>query len=201
MRIESAASLRQLYGQASGRSLQKQLSCLEKHSIEFISLSPFMVLSTYSKEGAVDSSPRGGEPGFARLINPTKIAIADARGNNRLDSLINIVETARVGCLFMIPGVDETLRINGSAYLSVSEEDLQYSCGDKNPPKSVIIIEIEEVFLHCAKSMMRSKLWCPESIQHRNVLPSMGQMIRDQVGDTGPVETQQEMVSRYKNQL
>ena len=101
----------------------------------------------------------------------------------------------------MIPGIDETMRINGTAYLSVDPEDLRHSSGDKNPPKSVIKIAITEVFLHCAKSMMRSKLWHAQSLQQRDVLPSMGTMIADQTGAAVPTETQQQMVSRFKDQL
>jgi len=201
MRIASEQQLRELYGKVSPRALQKQLGELEQHSINFLNLSPFASLSTYSSNGEVDCSPRGGAPGFARIINAKQIAIADARGNNRLDSLMNIVQTGRVGCLFMIPGVDETLRINGKAHLSIDPEDLRLSSGDKNPAKSVIIIDIEDVYLHCAKSMMRAKLWQSESIQNRDVLPSMGRMIADQVGDAGDVESNSEMVKRYRDQM
>ena len=201
MKINSEQCLRELYGQPKQKAVQKQLSQLEKHSINFLKLSPFAVLSTYDLEGKVDSSPRGGEPGFARVISNTEIAIADARGNNRLDSLCNILQSGQIGCLFMIPGIDETLRINGTAYLSVDPEDLRHSSGDKNPPKSVIKIAITEVFLHCAKSMMRSKLWHAQSLQQRDVLPSMGTMIADQTGAAVPTETQQQMVSRFKDQL
>ena len=201
MRIASEQHLREHYGKVSPRALQKQLGELEQHSINFLSLSPFATLSTYSSNGEVDCSPRGGVPGFVRIINSRKIAIADARGNNRLDSLTNIVQTGRVGCLFMIPGVDETLRINGAAHLSIDPEDLRLSSGDKNPAKSVIIIDIEDVYLHCAKSMMRAKLWRSESIQNRDVLPSMGRMIADQVGDAGDVELNSEMLKRYREQM
>jgi len=201
MRIASEEHLRELYGKVSPRALQKQLSKLEQHSINFLSLSPFATLSTYSSTGEVDCSPRGGVPGFARIINSKQIAIADARGNNRLDSLTNILQTGRVGCLFMIPGVDETLRINGAAHLSIDPEDLHLCSGDKNPAKSVIIIDIEDVYLHCAKSMMRAKLWRSESIQNRDVLPSMGRMIADQVGDVGDVESNSEMLKRYREQM
>jgi len=201
MRIESEQQLRALYGQVSPRAQQKQMHKLEQHSRNFLSLSPFVTLSTYASSGEMDCSPRGGEPGFTRVIDSQTIAIGDARGNNRLDSLSNIVQTGRVGCLFMIPGVDETLRINGSAYLSVDPQDLQYSSGDKNPAKSVLIINIEDVYLHCAKSMMRAKLWHPQSIQQRDVLPSMGKMIADQVGDTDRIESNSEMIKRYREQL
>ena len=201
MKINTEQGLRELYGHPKQKAVQKQLSQLEKHSINFLKLSPFAVISSYDREGKVDSSPRGGEPGFTRVISNTEIAIADARGNNRLDCLSNIVQSGQIGCLFMIPGIDETLRINGTAYLSVDPEDLRYSSGDKNPPKSVIRIVISEVFLHCAKSMMRSKLWHAQSLQQRDVLPSMGTMIADQTDTVAPVETRQQMLARFEDQL
>lgn len=201
MRIDNEQHLREIYGKISVRAQQKQLVALEKHSIHFLSLSPFATISTFSANGEVDCSPRGGAPGFARIISPNRIAIADARGNNRLDSLTNIVQTGRIGALFVIPGIDETLRINGSAYLSIDPQHLQYSSGDKNPAKTVIIIDIEDVYLHCAKSLMRSKLWHPASLQKRNVLPSMSTMIAEQTGDSGERESQVDMIERYQQQL
>ena len=201
MKINDVLELRQLYAQASGRAVQKQLAQLEKHSESFLGLSPFCTLSTYSALGTLDCSPRGGKPGFVRVINQKTIAIADASGNNRLDTLTNIVETGKIGCLFLVPGIDETLRINGNAYISVDPMDLTFYSGAKNMPKSVIIIEIQELYLHCAKSLMRSKLWHQGSIQDRDILPTMARMIADQVDDKSPLETQQQMIARYTQQL
>ncbi|NQZ33786.1 MAG: pyridoxamine 5'-phosphate oxidase family protein [Oceanospirillaceae bacterium] len=201
MRIDSEEQLRELYGNISARAQQKQLPALEQHSIHFLSLSPFATISTFSTNGEVDCSPRGGAPGFARVISANRIAIADARGNNRLDSLTNIVQTGRIGALFVIPGIDETLRINGSAYLSIDPLDLEHSSDDKNPAKTVIIIDIEDVYLHCAKAIMRSKLWHPESLQNRSVLPSMSRMIADQTNDTGALESQAAMIKRFQQQM
>lgn len=201
MRVKTVEELSHLYGPASKRALQKQLSSLEVHSIKFLALSPFAVLASYDKNGEVDSSPRGGEPGFVKVVNNRQIAIPDARGNNRLDTLINIVETGRVACIFLIPGVDETLRINGRAHLSVDPAELELYADQKNPPKSIIKIDIEDVYLHCAKAIMRAKLWEASSLVERNVLPSMGKMIADQIGDTLPQETQQAMLARYAEQM
>jgi PPOX class probable FMN-dependent enzyme len=181
--IVSEQQLIALYGKPNELTLKKELTCLEKHSIKFLQLSPICVVSTYNKKGKVDSSPRGGVPGFAKVLNNRQIAIADAKGNNRLDSLINIVETGEIGCLFMIPGIDETLRVNGSAHISVDSDHLMISSGDQYPPKSVIIIDVEKVFVHCAKSMIRSKLWHSEAMQERTVLPSIECMIEDQVSN------------------
>lgn len=201
MYLESEQQLRELYGFATGRAKDKQLNELEQHSIHFIKLSPFALLSSYSESGGVDCSPRGGKPGFIHILDNQRILIPDAKGNNRLDSLVNIVETGKVGCLFLIPGVDETLRVNGTAKISVDEDHLALFSDERNPPKSCIEITIQEVFLHCAKALMRSELWNPETQIERSTLPSMGRMINDQLKVEGEVESQEHMIERYKKNL
>jgi len=124
MTINTEEELRALYGFAKGKAVDKQLAELEFHSKNFINHSPFVLLSTSSKGGDVDCSPRGGEIGFVKVINNKTIILADSKGNNRLDSLVNIIETKKIGCLFLIPGVDETLRVNGSALISTDSEYL-----------------------------------------------------------------------------
>lgn len=201
MYIESEEALRQLYGFPKGRAKEKVLSELEKHSINFIGHSPLFTLSTYSKTGTVDCSPRGGSPGFVKRLNDTCILVPDAKGNNRLDSLINIVETGNVGCLFMIPGVDETLRINGTARISTKDEHLCLFRDEKMLPKTCIEITISEVFLHCAKAFMRSKLWDKDANIERNCLPTMGQMINDQLKLIEEPESQDVMLKRYEQDM
>ncbi len=201
MYLESEQQLRELYGFATGRAKDKQLNELEQHSIHFIKLSPFALLSSYSESGRVDCSPRGGKPGFIHILDNQRVLIPDAKGNNRLDSLVNIIETGKVGCLFLIPGVDETLRVNGTAKISVDKEHLALFSDERNPPKSCIEITIQEVFLHCAKALMRSELWNPEAQIERSTLPSMGRMINDQLKVEGEVESQENMIERYKKNL
>ncbi|WP_196138715.1 pyridoxamine 5'-phosphate oxidase family protein [Aliikangiella sp. G2MR2-5] len=201
MQITSEEELRALYGFPKGRAKDKQLARLEKHSIQFISLSPFVLISTSDKQGRLDCSPRGGEQGFVKVLDEQTLLIPDSKGNNRLDSLVNIVETGNVGCLFMIPGVDETLRVNGDACLSISKEHLALFSGWKNPPKSCIKISITEVFLHCAKALMRSKLWHSDSQIVRTELPTMGRMLNDQLSIYEEPETQAQMVERYQSDL
>lgn len=201
MKIDSKEKLRELYDFPKGRSEIKVLPALEKHSVYFINTSPFLTLATVDAGGKMDCSPRGGEPGFVKVIDNNKIIIPDSMGNNRLDSIVNIVETSKVGCLFIIPGVDETLRLNGIASISIKEKYLSIYKKEKNPPKCVIEIEINEVYLHCAKAFMRSKLWDEESKIDRQSFPTMGQMIKDQTGEQGEVEKQDAMVERYKENL
>lgn len=201
MILESAEQLRALYGFPTGRAKDKQLSGLEKHSINFIRHSPFVVLSTHNRSGRADASPRGGAPGFVQVQGTDVLIIPDAKGNDRIDSMLNIVETGRVGLLFLIPGVDETLRVNGTACVTTDPEWLGLFADERHPPKSCIRVKVEEVFLHCAKALMRSRLWSDGSRIDRKAFPSMGRMLNDQLGIDGEAEPQEAMVARYQSDL
>ncbi len=201
MIIDSVAQLRTLYPMPKERALRKQLDALDDHCRRFVALSPFVVVASGDAAGGLDASPRGGAPGFVRCVDAHTMLIPDAPGNNRLDTLENIVATGRIGLLFMIPGVDETLRVNGGARLTVAPERLSAFANDSRPPKLVIEVSVREVYLHCAKALMRSSLWDPATRIDRTALPTMGRMIADQIGASGPVETQQEMLARYAADL
>jgi PPOX class probable FMN-dependent enzyme len=201
MHIESEEQLREIYGYPKGRASNKQLSSLEPHSTNFIEHSPFVVISTHAKSGLVDCSPRGGKPGFVKILSDNCIILPDGKGNNRLDSLVNIIETGDIGCLFLIPGVDETLRVNGHARISTSIEHLGLFSNDQNPAKTCIEITIKEVFLHCAKALMRSELWASKSKIDRSKFPTMGAMINDQLSVNDVPESQEDMVARYVHDL
>ena len=201
MKIETENQLRELYDLPSGRAKDKVFSALDKHAINFISKSPFIVLSTSNKNGKMDASPRGGNPGFVKVLNSQEIVIPDAKGNDRVDSLINIVETGRIGMLFLIPGVDETLRLNGVAFITSDTKYIEIFSSEKIPVKTCLVIKVEEVFLHCAKAFMRSKLWHENSKIERSELPTMGQMLSDQLGFNETPETQEAMVKRYQKDL
>jgi uncharacterized protein len=201
MYLESEEQLREFYGYAKGRAKDKQLPSLERHSSNFLAHSPFVTISTYAKSGSVDCSPRGGNPGFVKIINDNCIILPDGKGNNRLDSLVNIIETGQIGCLFLIPGVDETLRINGLARISTSPEYLNLFSDERNPPKTCIEITVKEVFLHCAKALMRSELWSLKAQIDRADFPTMGAMINDQLSIKDDPEAQEDMIARYKRDL
>lgn len=198
--VRTIEELYLLYPEPKERALKKQLSRLDRHCKRFIALSPFAVIATGNASG-FDASPRGGEPGFIKVVDDVTLMIPDSPGNNRLDSLKNIIESGRVGLLFLIPGVDETLRINGAAYVSIDAEKLQLFASEKRAPKVVIEVMIDEAYLHCAKAFMRSKLWADESRLERSVLPTMGQMIQEQIGSSGSPESQEAMVARYTRDL
>ena len=199
--IETKEALRAFYPPAKERSLKKQLARLDRHCLRFIGLSPFVVLASGGAEGHCDASPRGGEPGFVKAPDDATLLIPDAPGNNRLDTLENIIATGRVGLLFLIPGVDETLRVNGKARVVDTPKLLEEFSSEKRKPKLIIEVAVEDVYLHCAKALMRSKLWSSASRVERSVLPTMGQMLNDQTGTNAPAETQAEMAERYKADL
>ncbi len=201
MEICSEGQLRALYDHPKGRARDKQLSALEKHSQNFIENAPFMVISTVDKAGNIDVSPRGGKPGFVKVLNPGELIIADSKGNNRLDSMKNILDTGRIGTLFLIPGIDETLRINGSASITTEHRVPDMAVQEQNPPKTYIILKIEEVFLHCAKALMRSKLWTPDYRVEAGNFPTIGQMLNDQLEIHEKSESREAMQERYQADL
>ena len=201
MNITSLAALREIFPQPSERAVKKQIPQLDVHCRRFISLSPFLVLSTCDLEGSTDASPRGGEPGFVKVNEAGALLIPDSPGNNRLDSFQNIVSTGKVGLLFMIPGLDETLRVNGSAVLSTAAADITACATERRAPKVVVVVSVEAAYLHCAKAFMRSKLWEPASWVHAAALPSAGQMISDQTGIRVAPETREAMAKRYAPDL
>jgi uncharacterized protein len=207
--ITTLADLRALYDPARERSVLKELPQLDAHARRFVGLSPLVVISTHSAAGAADASPRGGEAGFVKVVDDATLLVPDSPGNNRLDSLHNIIETGQIGLLFFVPGMDETLRVNGRAEL-VIDEALRTLCtdtltGKPRVPKLVIRVSVQASYLHCAKALMRSDLWNATKHIDRNQMPSMGEMLRDQVADRvspGTVfETQEQMLERYKQTL
>lgn len=161
--ISTEEELRKILGQPSERALKKVISSLDHHCVDFLSKSPFLVLSTGNKLGECDASPRGDAPGFVYVLNNNKIIIPERPGNRRIDSILNIISNPRVGLIFFIPGLGETLRINGRAYITNDEEILKEMQANGRNPLLGIVVEIEECYIHCAKAFIRSKMWDPES--------------------------------------
>jgi len=201
MEITSEEQLREQCGLAKLRAIQKQLDYIDEHIHRFITLSPFLVLSTSSNRMEMDSSPRGGAPGFVKVLDPKTLLMPDAIGNNRLDSYRNIIENQQVGMLFLIPGVDETVRVNGTAIISTDSSFLEQFVDLRKPPKVVLVIQVREAFLHCAKALMRSKLWANDFKIDRKHLPTMGDMLKDQTNNQDIAESQEAMLARYQQEL
>ena len=201
MQITTSGQLRALYAEPTERARRKQLDALDRHCKAFIALSPLVVVATSDAAGRVDASPRGGHPGFVRVLDDHTLLLGDAPGNNRLDALHNLLENPQAGLLFMLPGVDETLRVNGRVTLSVDPADLALCSDGRRTPKVVLRMAVQEAFLHCAKAFMRARLWQQEAQIARERLPTMNQMVHDQLGLGEPSETQAQMLERYRPDL
>jgi uncharacterized protein len=197
--VTTLEELREIYPDPAERALRKELDHLDGHCRDFIALSPFVLLSSSSHEGACDVSPKGGPPGFVQVLDERRLVIPDATGNRRLDSLQNIIENPRVGLLFLIPGMGETLRANGSAELSRDPALLEGLGTGGRPAALALVVTVEQVYLHCAKALIRSKLWKPETWPEE--LPSAAEILSDHIG-IGDVEASAAVLAdSYANRL
>ena len=178
--VEDEAALRSMFQETHALAIQKSLTYLDEHSRNFIARSPFICLGTQNLDGGADVSPRGDPAGFVKILNDKTLAIPDRPGNNRLDSLVNILSNPSVGVLFLVPGFDDTLRINGTAKLTTEPGILQSMIVNDRVPKLAIIISLSEVFMHCAKAFRRSQLWNPDHLQDRSEMPSLVKIVLDQ---------------------
>jgi len=187
--IDTPERLRALFGPVTPLAAIKSIPRLEEHSRRFIALSPFVVIASADAQGRADCSPRGDPPGFVRVLDDTTLAIPDRPGNNRIDTLQNIVENPEIALIFFIPGVEETLRVEGRARITVDPELLAGMAVGGKVPVLAIILAIREAHLHCAKALKRSRLWDPASRVERGVLPSLGRMLLDQTRTAMDVAT------------
>lgn len=183
--VNTMDALRDLMGFPAAGAIKKDIARIDEHFAAFIARSPFALLSTAGATGRCDVSPKGDGPGFVQVLDGQHIAIPDRPGNKRLDSLTNIVETGQAGIIFLIPGIEDTLRINGRASITVDTDLLDSMAVDGKPPKLAIIIEVQEAYLHCAKAFRRSRLWDPAHYAGRDEVASAGCMIVDQMNLDG----------------
>jgi len=183
--IETETKLRDAFAEVHPLAITKSRPGLDKYSRQFIGMSPFLVISTADADGKADLSPRGDPPGFVHIVNDRTILVPDRPGNNRLDTMSNIIANPNVGCLFFIPGFEDTLRLNGKARITDDAELLKHCVVSGKQPKIGILITVEEVFMHCAKALKRSKLWHDDYKQDRSQMPSIARIIMDQTSDTG----------------
>lgn len=203
MKTLELADLDQLYKPPGKLVLQKALSEVEKHGRSFIALSPFCVVSSAGPDGAVDVSPRGGEPGFVHVSEDGRtLYLPDRPGNNRLDTIRNLLAgPGRIGLMFMIPGFDDVYRVNGRASATADADLLAQFVEFGKTPRLILQIAVEEAFFHCPKAIMRGRLWDPEARLDRSVLPTGAEMIFDQL-NLGKVPIPEEQIQAdYKQQL
>lgn len=196
MAITGEAELRALYGETHPRAARKVIDRLDAHCRAFIAHSPFVLLATSGGAGT-DVSPKGDPAGSVLVEDDHHLLIADRPGNKRIDGLLNILANPKVATLFLIPGVRETLRVNGQATIH-AEPDLLERCRlNGREPITVTRIRVEEVYMHCAKALLRSRLWDPASWPQARPVPPMGEILRDHCGDDTPLESEEVMLARY----
>jgi PPOX class probable FMN-dependent enzyme len=188
--IADEAGLRSLFPDTHPIAVEKVQRRLDRHALDFVARSPFLCIGTQSPGGSADVSPRGDPRGFVRVLDDTTLVIPDRPGNNRLDTLTNILANPAVGLLFMVPGFDDTLRVNGTARITRDPELLASLVVQDRVPTVAIVVSVQEVFLHCAKAFRRSKLWDASQHQDRSEMPSLVTIIRDQTA-APPVDPEQ----------
>jgi uncharacterized protein len=177
------AQVLERYRDPSQRVLDKVIHRIDEHCAAFVRLSPFAVLSTASADGEPEVSPRGGDPGFVKVLDEHRLLLPDRQGNNRMDSLRNLAANPRAALMFLVPGIDETLRVYGRTALH-GPDDLGIDLTEfGRPPLSVLVLHVERAYFQCSKSVMRSELWNPERRVERSVFPPFSQVLRDHCRD------------------
>lgn len=199
--IENVEHLRESYGAPSERSLKKQLNRLDKHCRDFIARSPFLVIASADPSGRCDASPKGDAPGFVQVIDDTTLLIPDRLGNNRIDTLANLLARPGIGLIFFVPGINETLRVNGRAYITTDPALLEPLAVNGKVPRSAILVTAEEIYFHCGKALIRSDLWNPDKQVRRSDFPSLGRILADQIGGISVEESERYTAESYKTRL
>jgi PPOX class probable FMN-dependent enzyme len=201
--VTGQEELRELVGQPNELTVQMVLPALDQHCRAFIAHSPFLLIGTSNSAGRGDVSPKGDPPGFVQVLDDRTLVIPDRPGNRRLDTLMNIVGNPEVGLLFLVPGMEETLRVNGRATIVRDEELLDSTIVNGKRPLLAIVVEVHEAFLHCAKAFKRSRLWDADSRVERGEIASLAQMLMDQTNpEDCTVEDLQDFIDEsYKTTL
>ena len=199
--IKDITQLDALYGDASPRSLTKEIDALNSQYQSFIEASPFMAVATLGMEG-LDCSPRGERGSVVRVVDANTIQFADRRGNNRLDTLRNIVEDDRIALLFLVPGIGETMRVNGRATISIAPELIEAFTVDGKSPKTVVEVKVERVYFQCSKALVRSGIWDSDIARSFGDVPSAGEMLAATTNDSfDALEYDRMLEKRYSDEL
>ena len=200
MVITNESELRSTYHEPKERAHQKVLDHLDKHCRDFISLSPLCIISSLGADGLQDTSPRGDPPGFVATLDEKTLLIPDRPGNNQVDSLQNVLANPQVGLLFLVPGMNETLRVSGRAEIVTEGERLASLSVKDRPPLSGLRVTVEEAFLHCGRALIRSRLWDPEAQIDRSIFPTYGQVLADQIrgADAGEIDASEDEANRER---
>jgi PPOX class probable FMN-dependent enzyme len=199
--IENAGQLRELYGAPSERAVKKQLDRLDPHCRAFIARSPFLVVASSDPSGRCDASPKGDAPGFVAVLDERTLLIPDRLGNNRTDTLGNLLARPGIGLIFFVPGINETLRVNGRASLTTDPALLAPLAVNGKAPRSGIRVAVEEAYFHCGKALIRSDLWNPGKHVPRGDFPSLGRILADQIEGLSVEESERMTAEGYRTRL
>lgn len=199
--LDSREAVRAHYDEPHEFAVRKEMRQLDRHCRAFIAAAPFVVIATADAQGRADASPRGDAPGFVAVRDDTTLLIPDRRGNNRVDTMLNIAENPHVGLLFMVPGMSETLRVNGAALLTIDEALLAPLAVRGKLPEAAIVVTVEEVYFQCGKALVRSDLWNPDRRIARGRIPSLARILSDQINLAYAPELDQAVEDDYRNGL
>jgi uncharacterized protein len=199
--VEDLEELREIYGPPNERSVKKQLSRFDKHCRAFIARSPFLVIASSDPSGRCDASPKGDAPGFVQVLDDQTLLIPDRLGNNRVDTLGNLLARPGLGLIFFVPGLNETLRVNGRARVTTDPGVLEPLAVNGKVPRSGIVVTAEEIYFHCGKALIRSDLWNPEKQLRRSEFPSLGRILADQIGGISAEDSERLTAESYRTRL
>jgi len=199
--VTNQDDLRRHFGQVSPLAEKKVLTFLDHFCRDFIALSPFLVLASSDGQGRADASPRGDGPGFVAVLDDHTLLIPDRRGNNRVDTFGNILASPGVGLIFFVPGIDETLRVNGQAEICQDAALLEPLAVQRVVPVIGLKVRVQETYFHCGKALMRSRLWNPDARVERSVFPPLGRIIADQTAAIAADEAERIMEEGYRTRL
>jgi PPOX class probable FMN-dependent enzyme len=199
--VRTAEDLRGHFGKVSPLAEKKVLHRLDKFCRDFIALSPFLVLATSDGKGNADASPRGDGPGFVAVLDDKTVLIPDRRGNNRVDSFANVLASPGVGLIFFVPGITETLRVNGKADITQDVGLLAPLAVQGITPTIGLKVHVDEVYFHCGKALIRSKLWSPEAQVERKSFPSLGRIIAEQTAAIEVDAAEKALEEGYRTRL
>jgi len=201
--VSTPAELRTIYGTPPADSLAVRcvLPHLDKHHRAFIALSPFVVIASADAQGLSDVSPRGDLPGFVAAPDDHTLLLPDRPGNNKLETLSNILENPNVALIFFVPGRNDSLRVNGRARITTDPALLDPLAAQGKSPRSALIVTVEQAWLHCGKALIRSRLWDTEAKVAPDALPTLGKMLADQVAGVDAAQTDARLENANKNRL
>ncbi len=200
-KIDAAGALRAHFGEPSDLVKQAVVPKLDRHCRRFIEHSPFLVIGSQPGSGSADVSPRGDPPGFVRVLDEATLLIPDRPGNKRVDTMHNVLGNPRVALIFLVPGINECLRVNGRAEITTDPALLAPAAVNGKAPATGLLVHVDEALIHCAKAMMRAKLWDADAQIERKAFPRFGEMKADQIAGIAADDAEARIQDSYRNRL